>query len=363
MAVLGSLELLAKRLPDDPKSRMLLDNAKQAAERGATLTRRLLAFARMQNVQLRPVDIPALVRDMADLLHQSARDTIKIETQFPLTMKPALADANEIEMALLNLVVNARDAMENGGTIVISSRLANIARDEPHGLKAGEYVVLSVRDSGHGMDAETLRRATEPFFTTKGVGKGTGLGLAMVHGVAAQAGGRLQLISAPRKGTTAELWLPVAKQQAAEQPAPEHRAAETQYYRRLVILAVDDDPLVLLNTVAMLEDLGHGVIPARSGQEALQRAAADDSIELVITDQVMPEMTGTELIGLLRQQKPSLHFILASGYAELDKSATRDVHRLAKPFTQIELAAAVAPFARDGGDNVRRLPPRQMRER
>ncbi len=362
MAVLGSLELLAKRLPDDPKSRMLLDNARHAAERGATLTRRLLAFARMQHVQLRPVDIPALVRDMADLLHQSARDTIKIETQFPLTMKPALADANEIEMALLNLVVNARDAMANGGTIVISSRVAKIMRDEPHGLKAGEYVVLSVRDTGHGMNAEVLRRATEPFFTTKGVGKGTGLGLAMVHGIAEQAGGRLHLISAPGQGTTAELWLPVAKAQAAEQTAHEPAPQDTQHQRRLVILAVDDDPLVLLNTVAMLEDLGHGVIPARSGQEALQRAAADDSIELVITDQVMPEMTGTELIDLLKQQKPSLHFILASGYAEFEKSATRDVHRLAKPFTQAGLAAAVAPFAREMADNVRRLPSRRKVE-
>lgn len=361
MAIIGSLELINKRVPDDPKLKMLLNNAMQGAQRGATLTKRMLAFARRQNLRLAPVDIPMLVRNMGSLLQQTLGNFIAIETRFPLVCKPVLADDNELEMALLNLVVNARDAMPNGGTIVISARMEQVEARTHDGLRPGEYLCLSVVDTGTGMDAETLRRATEPFFTTKGTGKGTGLGLATIHGLAEQAGGLLRLSSTLGEGTTAELWLPIAQQVAEPQIAAKISApAKTELRQpRLVILAVDDDPLVLINTVAMLEDLGHAVVAAASGEEALNLFAANDGIQLVITDQVMPGMTGLDLISSLRRQHPDLPVVLASAFAEIDDDQFSNLPTIAKPFTQRELAEAIADFARQNGSNVRILAERR----
>ena len=194
MAVLGGLEIVRRRMPDDPKVVPLLDNAIRGAQRGVSLSQRMLAFARRQELDLELVDVPALVRGMADLLQQSLGPRIQIETQFPLSLKPVLADANQIELALLNLAVNARDAMPDGGTVTISGREHRL--DSKGGpLKPGHYVCLALADEGEGMDEATLEHATEPFFTTKGIGKGTGLGLSMVHGLAAQSGGGLVLKS------------------------------------------------------------------------------------------------------------------------------------------------------------------------
>ena len=215
MAVLGSLELMRKRLPDDPKLLALLENAVQGAQRGSTLTKRMLAFARRQELKQEAIDIPELVRGMSDLLQRSLGPSVAIETRFPLVSKPVLGDANQLEMILLNLTVNARDAMPDGGQIVIAAREEVLRPGEGSRLKPGAYVCLTVRDTGIGMDEATLRRAMEPFFTTKGPGKGTGLGLSMVHGVAEQSGGWFTLRSRPGEGTTAELWLPVAEGQAA----------------------------------------------------------------------------------------------------------------------------------------------------
>ena len=216
MAALGSLELLRKRLPDDPKLLRLLDNAVQAAQRGAGLTQRMLAFARRQDLNSTSVDVPDLVRGMTDLLRRTIGPTIQVETHFPLGLAPALVDANQLELALLNLVVNARDAMPEGGTITVSGREA-VGESYGSGLAAERrYVCLSVTDTGQGMDQSTLARAMEPFFTTKGVGKGTGLGLSMIHGLAEQSGGRLILDSKEGVGTTAEIWLPVAE--ASQEP-------------------------------------------------------------------------------------------------------------------------------------------------
>jgi PAS domain S-box-containing protein len=223
--VLGNLDLLRKRVPDDPKITRLLDSAIQGAQRGAALTQRMLAFARRQDLRPEPVDVPDLVRGMTDLLQRSIGPMVRIETRFPLGLSLAQVDANQLELALLNLVVNARDAMPDGGTITIAGQEQTIGSNHISGLAPGRYVCLSVSDTGQGMDEVTLARAMEPFFTTKGVGKGTGMGLSMVHGLAAQSGGRLVLTSRKGEGTTAEVWLP-AIQVPATAPAEAARKAD-----------------------------------------------------------------------------------------------------------------------------------------
>ncbi|MGC2454424.1 MAG: PAS domain S-box protein, partial [Pseudolabrys sp.] len=307
-AVLGSLELLRKRLRDDPKSIALLENAAQGAQRGTTLTKRMLAFARNYELNKEVTSIPDLMRGMTELLQRSIGPSFNLETHFPLSLKPIEVDTNQLELALLNLTLNARDAMPDGGDIILAAREESVAAAHK-GLEAGNYIRVSVTDTGEGMDEETLGRATEPFFTTKGVGKGTGLGLSMVHGFAEQSGGRLILRSQKDKGTTAELWLPVAK--ASAQPVTPAQAAPAKTVRPLTILAVDDDALVLMNTVSMLEDLGHAVFEAYSGKEALEILRREDSIDLVVTDQAMPKMTGTELAKVIRSEWPDIPVLLA----------------------------------------------------
>lgn len=339
MAIIGSLELVRKRLPDDPRITPLIDNAMQGAQRGATLTQRMLAFARRQELDIKPVDLPVLVGGISDLLQSSLGPMITLETRFPRALPAVRADANQLEMALLNLVVNARDAMPAPGAITITARSENLRDDTVNHIRAGSYVCLSVTDTGEGMDAPTLTRAMEPFFTTKGVGKGTGLGLSMVHGLAEQFGGRFLLKSRPNVGTTAEIWLPVATagaEAAAIAPAPDREKT-----RSLQILAVDDDGLVLMNTAAMLEDLGHTVFEATSGKQALAILNERANIDLVITDQAMPSMTGSQLAEAIHAQRPGLPIILATGYAELPQGANIALPKLAKPFLQADLAQAV----------------------
>jgi len=347
-ATLGSLELLRKRLPDDPAALRLLDNAIAGAERGAVLTQRMLAFARRQDLKPVRVEIPDLVRGMTDLLQRSVGATVQIETHFPLNLGPVSADINQLEMALLNLSVNARDAMPDGGTITIGAQNRLALPDNVEGVEPGHYIALSVVDTGVGMTADTLARAMEPFFTTKGVGRGTGLGLPMVHGLAEQLGGRLILESVLGEGTTATLMLPVA---AANDVMPVSKALEpsTRLARSLKILAVDDDSLVLMNTVALLQDLGHEVIEAYSGDEALAIFRREPDIDLVITDQIMPHMTGTEFAEAALAERPGVPFILASGYGELPAGDNVAWLKLSKPFRQDELERVVADvWARPG---------------
>jgi PAS domain S-box-containing protein len=344
MAILGSLELVKRRLPKDPHVDRLIANAIQGAERGASLTQRLLAFARRQELNQQSVDLPALVLGMADLMARALGPSISIETKFPLGLDPVETDPGQVESALLNLAVNARDAMPEGGTITIAARTAAVAKDDVAGLSPGRYVCLAVIDTGEGMDEATLARAAEPFFTTKGVGKGTGLGLSMIHGLALQSGGALRLSSTPGKGTTVELWLPVAARAAAPVLEPAERVL-SRNARQLAVLVVDDDDLVLLNTVAMLEDLGHTVLQADSGAAALKLLRGENGVELLITDQAMPRMTGAQLAEVVQCEWPGLPIILASGYADLPPGIASDLRRLAKPFRQEDLAEAINEVA------------------
>jgi PAS domain S-box-containing protein len=340
-AVLGSLELLRKRLPDDPKSIALLENAAQGAQRGTTLTKRMLAFARNQELEQEIIDIPQLVRGMTDLLQRSVGATIRIETHFPLGLKPVLADANQLEMALLNLTVNARDAMPEGGEIIVAARQEIVAVGAGSRLKPGTYICVSVTDSGEGMDAQTMRRAVEPFFTTKGLGKGTGLGLSMVHGFAEQSGGCFILHSRKGEGTTAEIWLPIANTSAATLGAGHSQTTPATLVPSLTILAVDDDALVLMNTVAMLEDLGHTAFEAYSAKEALEILRREDSVDLVITDQAMPNMSGTQLAQAIKIEWPDMPVVLATGYADRVPGDELGLPKLAKPYLQRDLAEAL----------------------
>jgi len=337
--VIGSLDLARRRLAEGGDVTRFIDNARAAAERGATLTQRMLAFARKQELKLATVDPASLVRGMADLMQRTLGAEVMIETRFPLVLRSVRADPGQLELALLNLAVNARDAMLGGGTIVIAAREQKLGKRNSKGLSAGAYVCLSVSDTGEGMDADTLRRAMEPFFTTKGVGKGTGLGLSMVHGFAEQCGGRLVINSVQGEGTTAEIWLPGFAEVAAELQATTS-AVRPAAGGALRVLAVDDDPLVLINTGAMLEDLGHRVIAAGSAREALDRLA-EQRVDLLVTDFAMPHMNGAQLVEAVQARWPSLPVLIVSGYAELPPALTRSVAKLAKPFTEAQLSAAI----------------------
>lgn len=342
MAIMSGLTLLRKRLPDgDAQAVRLIDNSMQAAERGAALTQRMLAFARRQELKTERVDIGALVADMRGLLERTIGPAWRIETSFPDRLPRVVADSNQLEMALMNLVVNARDAMPDGGVIRIEG-MEQEAIGSVRGLAPGHYVRMTVIDCGTGMDPATLARATEPFFTTKGVGKGTGLGLSMIHGFARQNGGALEMESAPGTGTRAHVWLPVAGACDGISARPPARSLVHPPNRSLVVLVVDDDPLVLMNTADLLADLGHRAIEAESGAVALERLATREDIALLITDQAMPGMTGTELIASARAMRPGLPIVLATGYGETPSDAASGLLRLNKPFTQGDLERAVA---------------------
>jgi len=339
MAVIGNLDLLARRIGDDPARKRLLDGALEGARRGATLTQRLLAFARRQELQSRPTDAVALLDDMRGLIERSVGPMIEVRMIASKETPAINIDPNQLEMAVLNLAVNARDAMPGGGTLTISLDHQVAPTGNVSHLKGGDYVRLSVEDTGEGMDASTLARAVEPFFSTKGVGKGTGLGLSMVHGLADQSGGAFLLTSEVGVGTRAELWLPLAERPPEALEQSESARAVTP---PATIMLVDDDPLIAASTVALLEDLGHSVIEAHSGKEALAIFRTGLKPDLLITDHAMPGMTGMDLALSLRKDHPELPILLATGYAELQGDPSIELPRLAKPYTQEQLSSEIA---------------------
>ena len=345
-AITGSLDLLRKRLPYDPRTTPLLENAIQGAERGAILTQRMLAFARKQELKLEAVDIPQLVRGMGEFIRRSIGSNVEVRLGFADVLPRARTDPYQLETALLNLVVNARDALPKGGEIAITADQVNVARPQGE-RRMGSYVRLSVSDNGTGMPAEVAAKVTEPFFTTKGVGKGTGLGLSMVQGLAGQSGGWIEIESEVGKGTRIDLWLPLATADLPTSGLLVTQAVE-DVGERLVVLAVDDDPLVLTNTVAMLDELGHNVLVANSGDEALVIFQRHPEIDLVLTDEVMPGLSGSQLAQRVLEIRPTVVVAVASGYAELHtapRSPLATLPRLAKPFTLAQLAGFIDDLA------------------
>jgi len=341
--VLGNLDML-RRVHKDERSQRLITSALQASERARTLVSRLLAFARRQNLEARAVDVAALLDGMLDLVRRSLGPQITVSVDVAPDIPPARIDPNQFELALLNLAVNARDAMPEGGELSFTIRTTRVASANAFDLEPGEYITIAIADTGTGMDAETLRRAVEPFYSTKGVGKGTGLGLSMVHGLAAQSGGTLELESAPGRGTTARIWLPVAD--TPIEPGGTTSDDNGPPLDPLRILLVDDEELVRLGTADMLTDMGHKVRQAASGAQALQMLR-DESFDVLVSDYLMPGMTGAELIDEVRRQERPIPVLLITGFATLSDEGTREFRRLAKPFRRAELATALAGLVRD----------------
>jgi signal transduction histidine kinase len=337
--IVGSLDLVRRRHKDDERTQRMVGGALQAAERAATLTQRLLAFARRQALQPRAVDIAALIEGLVDLIRRSLGPTIRVVLEVPGDLPSARVDPNQLELALLNLAINARDAMPGGGQLTITVADATLDERNTTGLAAGRYIRILATDTGIGMDKATLARATEPFFSTKGVGKGTGLGLSMIHGLAAQSGGTLTLASEPGRGTRVELWLPATHEEPAavadlhNEPVPARRAAK--------ILLVDDEDIVRFATADMLRDIGYQVIEAASGSQALAAIRGGVDVDMLVTDYLMPGITGAALITELRATGHHLPALLITGYAATGADVPGDVPRLAKPFRQVDLAARV----------------------
>jgi PAS domain S-box-containing protein len=347
--ILGSLSLLKKGISDDPRTSRLLEGAIQGAERGATLTKRLLAFARRQELKLEAIEIQQLIPDLLDFLKRSVGPTVSIETDIPADLHPVKIDANQLELALINIAVNARDAMPTGGVLTIKCRDENAASQSglPKDLPRGDYVAISIADTGLGMSEATLAKAMEPFFTTKGVGKGTGLGLSMVQGLTAQSGGVMQIFSQLGKGTVVKLWLPRARREdvrRVHELSP--RLLVENGSRGSRILLVDDDSLVSMNTAYMLMDLGHSVLEAPSGAHALRLLESDAEFDVVITDYAMPAMTGVDLAAKIKQIQPKMPVIIATGYADLPPQGPLGFPRLNKPYTQKQLAEALEAVSR-----------------
>ena len=336
--IIGSLDLLRRQLPGNEKALRQIDMALQAASKAASLVQRLLAFARRQDLRPRPVDVGQLVKGMDDLVSRSIGPLIRVEFDIPEDLPPALIDPNQLELAVLNLAINARDAMPGGGTLQIALDTREAASSR--GLRPGTYLCLSIRDNGVGMDATTLAHAVEPFFSTKGLGRGTGLGLSMVHGVAAQLGGALQLESSPGTGTKAEVWLPVTDRPVDQKPGSPWKMAAAP--RPATILLVDDEDVVRAATAEMLEDIGYKVVQADSGGAALALLRSGQAVDLIVTDFLMPGMNGVELIRHARNIAPAVQALVISGYSTMAEGPGADLPRLGKPFRQADLARRMA---------------------
>jgi signal transduction histidine kinase len=312
--IVGSLDMIRRRHKVDDRTQRMISGALQAAERAAILTHRLLSFARRQALQPKAVDVGELINGIVELIRRSLGPT------------------------------NARDAMPSGGILALSVAAAEMAARNPHGLAGGHYIRVMASDTGIGMDKATLARATEPFFSTKGVGKGTGLGLSMAHGLAAQSGGILQLSSHPGEGTTAEIFLPITDEIPHTESGPHAKLAPAP--RAAKVLLIDDEEIVRSITADMLRDIGYIVVEAGSASAALSVLSSDQEVEVLVTDYLMPVKTGAALIQELRTSGNRLPALLITGYAAAGDDVPPDVPRLSKPFKQVDLAAKVDELLR-----------------
>nr|WP_223799004.1 PAS domain-containing protein [Sphingomonas nostoxanthinifaciens] len=338
--ILGSLDMMVRREIGSERERRLIGGALQSAERAKTLVQRLLAFARRQPLQATAVDLEKLVETMVVLIGSTLGPTIEVKLEVVPDLPPVRTDANQLEMALLNLAVNARDAMPNGGELTIRAIRAAVRDGETSGLACGDYVVLGVGDTGIGMDEATRQRAIEPFFSTKGVGKGTGLGLSMVHGLMAQLGGGLTIESTPGLGTSIDLWLPISDTDIV---TSDELPVEVSSHSRAagIALLVEDEELVRATTADMLATLGYDVVEADSAEEAIRLVEEGLCPDLLVTDHLMPGMSGSELTRSLNAVCPEMPVLIVSGYAEAD-GIDADIPRLTKPFRRDELATCLA---------------------
>src|SRR4249919_3158612 len=337
--IVYALDMQRRRGSPDPMLQQLVEGAARAAERARLLVQRLLSFARRQHLRPRPIDVASLVRRSAELMLRSLGPRIQLDLQVAEGLAPALVDPSQLELALLNLAVNARDAMEGNGKLSIRVQADDGAAA---GLAAGEYLRISVTDNGCGMDAATLKRATEPFFTTKETGRGTGLGLSSVQGLALQSGGGFALESVPGQGTVATLWLPASDEPAEPVPEPDHEDSPPLAARSAMVLLVDDEALVRAGSRHMLGEAGHAVVEATSAVEALQLLRAGLRVDILVTDYAMPGMSGSRLAEEARKLQPGLPVLLVTGYANLDDAEAERLPRLAKPYSAAGLAHAVA---------------------
>jgi signal transduction histidine kinase len=354
-AVMGSVELAERKVTDERVLR-LLHNAYQAAQRGAKLTEQLLAFSRRQRLEALPTDLNGVLSGMADLLHRTLGGTIAVSTRLAAELWPAMADPNRVELAVLNLAVNARDAMPKGGELRIET--ANVIQGGgPSVLPSGDFVQLSVADTGEGMPPNVMARLFEPFFTTKPQGKGTGLGLAQVYGTAKQLGGEVTVHSIVGQGTRVTLYLPRASAQVASADCTPETTRGTSEKRR--ILLVDDDVQVRSAAASLLEELGHEVVVLAAGPEAIGLLAQDKGFDLVLADFAMPGMTGAELATRAAAMQPGLRVLLMTGYADA-AALPENAPVLRKPFTLSDLAYAVGYALRATPAQVLPLPPARV---
>ena len=350
-AVLGGLGLIERRAELSDEHKRILTMTKRAAEQGSELVRRLLAFSRQQQLEPAALSLEMLHEGVDDLLSHTLGGLVELDWSIPADAWQPFADQSQLELALMNLVINARDAMPDGGTIKLVAENKQVADDDPLPLPKGEYLVLAVIDSGCGIPAEMIDKVLEPFFTTKDVGKGTGLGLSMVYGFAKQSGGTLRLISEAGEGTRAELWLPRASQ-AADPKERKSAEDEPEQLQSLNVLLIDDHAEVRGTTAAMLADLGHATTEAASGSEAIDALDSTDTpFDLLITDYAMPRQSGTEVVRLAREKQPGLPAVIVTGYADETEIGSRpaEVGLLMKPFTLASLAGAIRA-AKHGSD-------------
>lgn len=335
--IIGNLDLLRRRVDQQSREAHMVGSALDAAERARLLVQRLLAFARRQPLKVVSVDVAKTIAGLASLVASTSGPRIDLQLDLAHELPPVVADASQLELALLNLCVNARDAMQGGGTLTLSAVAVTLgSTGHPHAVEPGDYVRITVSDSGHGMDEATLARAVEPFFSTKGQGKGTGLGLSMVHGLAMQLGGAFQIRSRPGLGTSAELLLPVAR----ERPVVEPRERADGNILSGSVLLVDDDRPVREAAAQILIEIGMGVEEVSSGEEALERLA-EKSYDFLLTDHMMAGMTGADLAERAAQRADAPKILIMSGYADLAQIPTAFA-RLAKPFDLANLAAALS---------------------
>jgi PAS domain S-box-containing protein len=352
--IVGALDLMRRHREGDERAQRLASHALNAADRARMLIQRLLAFSRRQHLEPRPVDIAELIEGLTDLVARSLGPRIELVFDVAESLPPALVDPNQLELALLNLAVNSRDAMGGDGTLTIAAKAQSLSGGTK--LKPGDYLRISVTDTGAGMDEDTLRRAVEPFFTTKAMGRGTGLGLSTVHGLAEQSGGEFSLESQAGHGTTATLWLPVATGARSVLPAISDAEVTVAKADATPVLLVDDEELVRAATAEMLLEAGYRVTQAASGYEALRLLEGGLNIAALVTDFAMPGMAGLQLAREALALRPDLQVLMITGYANFSEQEAGGLKRLAKPFRQADLAAAVGDLLRVGKTS--RLPPR-----